>query len=74
VLTEAANAFERIAAGTRRYRAEALTSLAGAWCVAHRQPVAPADFERRIAAAIAERFARVVPPRADSAFATTKET
>lgn len=74
VLTEAANRFEAAAGSTRRYRADALTSLAAAWCDAHRQPAAPADLERRIVTVIAERFARIVPPRVHPEPATTKET
>jgi lipoate-protein ligase A len=72
MLTEVANRFEAAAGGARRYRAEALTSLAQAWCVAHGRP-APADLERRIISVIAERFARLVPPRVHLEPETTKE-
>ncbi len=61
-ITDAANRFEAIAGSTRRYRAEALTSMAHAWSVAHRHEAAPADLEQQLAHAIAERFARVVLP------------
>lgn len=53
-LTAKANAFEAALGSARRYRAEALTSVALA---------APApDVEARTLTALAERFARVVPP------------
>lgn len=61
-LTEAANAFERDLGSGRRYRAEALTSVALAWQQAHSR--APAlDLEARLSAALAERFARLLAPR-----------
>ena len=61
-LTEAANAFERDLGSGRRYRAEALTSVALAWQLAHSR--APAlDMEVRLSAALAERFARLLVPR-----------
>lgn len=74
VLTDAANRFEAAAGSSRRYRADALTSLAQAWCDAHRERAAPVDLERRIVTVIAERFARIVPPRVHPEPATTKET
>lgn len=53
-LTARANAFEAALGSARRYRADALTSVALA---------APApDIEARTLTALAERFARVVPP------------
>jgi lipoate-protein ligase A len=61
-LTEAANAFERDLGSARRYRAEALTSLALAWQQAHRR--APdVDMPARLSAALAGRFARTRVPR-----------
>ncbi|HSB99711.1 MAG TPA: lipoate--protein ligase, partial [Burkholderiaceae bacterium] len=74
-MTEAANRFEVAAGGARRYRADALTSLAQAWCEAHRERTAPADLQQRIITVIAERFAHIVPPRLHPESATTtKET
>ena len=73
-LTQVANRFEAAAGGARRYRADALTSLAQAWCDAHREPTPPEDLEQRIITVIAERFARIVPPRVHPEPATTKET
>lgn len=61
VLTDAANAFERDLGSARRYRAGALTSVALAWQDAHREPP-PADIEARLVTALAEQFARLVPP------------
>ncbi|HYN61429.1 MAG TPA: lipoate--protein ligase [Rubrivivax sp.] len=61
-LTEAANAFERDLGSGRRYRAEALTSVALAWQQAHgRAP--DVDLVDRLSTAIAERLARVPVPR-----------
>jgi lipoate-protein ligase A len=61
-LTEAANAFERNLGSGRRYRAEALTSVALAWRQTHsRAP--PLDLEARLSAALAERFGRLLVPR-----------
>ncbi|MDE2094886.1 MAG: lipoate--protein ligase [Burkholderiales bacterium] len=61
-LTEAANAFEHDLGSGRRYRAEALTSVALAWQQAHGR--APAvDLEARLSAALAERFAGLLVPR-----------
>ena len=73
VLTEAANRFEAAAGGARRYRADALTSLAGAWCVAHHQAHPPDDFDQRVLTRVAERFARLVAPRVYAETSTTKE-
>jgi lipoate-protein ligase A len=61
-LTEAANAFERDLGSGRRYRAEALTSVAQAWQRVHGR-VSPADLEARVANAMAERLSRVLAPR-----------
>jgi lipoate-protein ligase A len=63
-LTEAANRFEALSGGSRRYRAEALASLVQAWARAHPGQTLPARFERRVEQALAEHFARVVPPNA----------
>ncbi len=46
------NDFERDAGGPRRYRPEAVTSLAQAWCEAHAAAAPPLDFERRVVAAL----------------------
>lgn len=62
-LAEAANAFERDLGREQRYRAEALTSVAQAWQQQHGRPC-PADLHEQLGTAIAERLARVVPPRA----------
>lgn len=61
-LTESANAFERDLGSDRRYRAEALTSVALAWQAALGQPPPP-DLEGRVSTALAQRLARVVAPR-----------
>jgi lipoate-protein ligase A len=61
-LTAVANAFERDLGSGRQYRAEALTSVAHAgWHAQGRAP--PPDLEARLCMALAERLARVVPPR-----------
>jgi lipoate-protein ligase A len=62
-VTDAANRFEAAAGASRRYRAQASTSLAEAWRDAHPRVALPDDFERQVIDAIAERFARIVPPR-----------
>jgi lipoate-protein ligase A len=72
-MTEVTNRFEVAAGGARRYRADALTSLAQAWCDAHRERAAPADLQQRIITVIAERFARIVPPRVHPESATTTQ-
>jgi len=61
-LTEAANRFEEASGGAPRYRADALASLAEAWAGAHPGQDVPADFEHRVERALAEHFARLVPP------------
>lgn len=61
-LTEAANAFERDLGSGRRYRAEALTSVALAWQQAHgRAP--EAGLAGRLSTALAEHFAQIAVPR-----------
>jgi len=62
-LTEAANRFEALAGSQRRYRADALTSVAEAWCVAQGDVQPPADLDAQVLKVVAERFARIVPPR-----------
>jgi len=62
VLTAAANHFEAAAGSGRRYRADALTSVAEAWCAARGgTPLPTPDLEAQVLAALAERFARSVP-------------
>jgi len=56
-LTDPANAFEIAAGSDRRYRTDALTSVARAWCDAHRRPAPPADLRRQVEAALAGSFA-----------------
>jgi lipoate-protein ligase A len=57
-LTAEADAFERAIESGRRYRAEALTSVARAWRAAHSDAVAPADLAARCRQVVAEQFAR----------------
>jgi len=65
-VTEAVNAFERDLGSARRYRAEALTSVALAWRHAHgRAP--PADLEDRLSTALAALVQRL--PLADESVA-----
>jgi lipoate-protein ligase A len=61
-LTAAANRFEAASGGTPRYRADALASLAEAWAAAHPGRAVPEDLEHRVERALAEHFARMVPP------------
>ncbi|MDH5540882.1 MAG: lipoate--protein ligase [Rhizobacter sp.] len=61
-LTDTVNAFERDLGSGRRYRADALTSVALAW--QHAQGSAPPkDLEARLTTELAERLARVLAPR-----------
>jgi lipoate-protein ligase A len=61
-LTERANSFEAAAGSPRRYRADAVTSLAQAWCDAH-APAPPAlDLLQRLVDVLGEQFARMIPP------------
>ncbi len=55
-LTQRANDFEAAIGSDRRYRSEALTSIA-------REVPDPADIEARTLTVLAEQFARVLPPR-----------
>jgi len=57
-----ADAFERAIESGRRYRAEALTSVARAWRAAHPAQAAPAELAARCRDVLAEQFARVVLP------------
>lgn len=56
-ITERANAFEAALGSGRRYRSEALTSVALAVGAAPTP-----EFEARVLQALAERFARIIPP------------
>jgi lipoate-protein ligase A len=60
-LTARCNGFEAALGHDRRYRADAITSVARAWSAAH-GAAPPVSLSERVATAIAERFARVVPP------------
>jgi lipoate-protein ligase A len=62
LLTAVANRFEEAAGSARRYRADALTSVAAAWCAAHAASGAPPDLASRMITAVAEQFARLLPP------------
>lgn len=62
-LTGEADAFEREIESGRHYRAEALTSVARAWCAVHAAEAAPADLAARCRQVLAERFARMVTPK-----------
>lgn len=61
-LTTAANRFEAASGGTLHYEADVITNVAQAWRMAHAGAKAPADLEASWVRAVAERFARVVPP------------
>lgn len=65
-LTDLVNHFDALCEGLDdappRYRAEALTSLAQAWRDEHPGQPLPADFEPELLRALAEQFARLVPP------------
>jgi lipoate-protein ligase A len=61
------NHFEVALGHERRYRAEAVTSVAQAWPTAHAGAAAPADLSARTAQVLAEQFARVLPPRVQAA-------
>lgn len=60
-LCQVLNDFERDAGGTRRYRPEAVISLAQAWCAAHAAPAAPGDFERRVVGGMLQGFETAGP-------------
>ncbi|CAD5366300.1 Lipoate-protein ligase A [Rubrivivax sp. A210] len=62
-LSERANEFEIDAGSPRRYRGDAVTTVARAWCEAHGQAAPPADLDIRLLAMLAEQFARMLPPR-----------
>jgi lipoate-protein ligase A len=57
LLTEVANRFEAAAHGGRCYRADALTSVARAWCEAHAASATPTDLEKRLVDAMAQEIA-----------------
>ena len=61
-LTDSANAFERDLGSDRRYRAEALTSVALAWQAVHGQ-APPVDLEGRLSTVPSQRFASALAPR-----------
>jgi lipoate-protein ligase A len=73
-LTAAANRFEAAAGGPRRYRADALTSVAEAWCAARSAVSPPPDLEHRLVRAIADGFARNLPLPARPASPPPMET
>jgi lipoate-protein ligase A len=64
LLTGAANRLESLAGSCARYRADVLVSLAQAWSAAHGGDAPPPDFDQQLVHVLAERFARIVPPRA----------
>lgn len=74
-LTARCNAFETTLGHERRYRPEAITSVAQAWSAAHGGASAPEDLGERVEQMIAERFAHVVPPvvRPDGQTASKEE-
>jgi lipoate-protein ligase A len=73
-LTERCNGFEAALGRAQRYRSEAVTTVAAAWRSAHAGAAVPADLAAQVAQAIAERFARVLPPRVhDTAEQVTEE-
>lgn len=61
-LTARCNAFEAALGHDRRYRADAVTSVARAWSAAHGGAAPPPDLAERVEQAIAEQFARVLAP------------
>lgn len=61
-LTERANSFEAAAGSPRRYRADAVTSVARSWCDAHARASPAADFSQRLVTVLGEQFARMIPP------------
>ena len=62
-LTAVANRFEAQSGGDARYDAEAITSVAQAWCAVHGEPAPPPDLEAQWLRVVAERLAHVLPPR-----------
>jgi hypothetical protein len=61
-LTARANAFEAAAGSPRRYRADALTSLAQAWRAAHLGAEAPRDLSSQWAGALGQALAQTLAP------------
>jgi hypothetical protein len=72
ILTSEADAFERDIGSGRNYRAEALTSVARAWCAVHDTEVAPSDLAARCCHLLAERFARALIPEAKPDYLCTR--
>jgi lipoate-protein ligase A len=62
-LTARANEFEAAAGSERRYRTDVVTNVARAWCAAHASDTPPPDLRRQVVKAVAEQFARIVPPK-----------
>ena len=62
-LTARCNALEAALGRAVRYRPEAITSVTQAWQRAHPGTALPADFAAGVVQALAEQFARVLPPR-----------
>jgi lipoate-protein ligase A len=62
-LTAVANRFEAESGGNMRYEAGALTSVAQVWNALHGAYAPAPDLEAQWLHAVAERFARVLPPR-----------
>ncbi|MEO8122955.1 MAG: lipoate--protein ligase [Burkholderiales bacterium] len=62
LLTERANGFEAAAGSPRRYRDDAVTSVARSWSDAHAQASPTADLSQRLVALLGEQFARMIPP------------
>jgi lipoate-protein ligase A len=61
-LTTRCNAFETLLGTGRHYRPEALTSIARVWRRASGATMPPADLAERVRHAVAQSFARVLPP------------
>ncbi len=64
LLTERVNCFEAAAGSPRRYRADAVTNVARAWCAAHAQVLPAVDLWQRLIDVLGEQFARMLAPRA----------
>ncbi len=63
LLTERINSFETAAGSPRRCRADAVTSLARAWCEAHAQASPAPELGQRLIDVLGEQFARMLAPR-----------
>jgi lipoate-protein ligase A len=66
-LTGRCNDFEAALGHARRYRADAVTSVARAWPAAHGGAAPPPDLVERVRQVLAEQFARVLPPKVQAA-------